>query len=122
MHENFFWRFKKARIKTNKLWKKEMIPLTNEENRSYHNQNTWYLCKKEFCTDDNDKYYKVRFHCHYTGKNRGAAHNIWKLRHKIPKKIPLVFHNCSKYESHFRITELAEEFKGQFECLEENTE
>ena len=25
-----------------------MIPLTNEENQSYHEQNTCYVCKKEF--------------------------------------------------------------------------
>ena len=26
--------------------KKEMIPLTNEESQSYHNQNTFYICKQ----------------------------------------------------------------------------
>ena len=31
-------------------------------------------------------------------------------------------HNGSKYDYHFIIRELAEEFKGQFECLGENTE
>ena len=31
-------------------------------------------------------------------------------------------HNGSKYDYHFIIKELAEEFKGQFECLGENTE
>ena len=41
--------------------KKKMIPLTNEENQSYHEQNICYIGKTEFSTDDNDKkYYKVR--------------------------------------------------------------
>ena len=31
------------------------------------------------------KNYKVRDHCHYTGKYRGAAHNICNLRYKVPK-------------------------------------
>ena len=31
-------------------------------------------------------------------------------------------HNGSKYDYHFIIRELAEEFKDQFECLGENTE
>ena len=27
-------------------------------------------------------YNKVRYHCHYTGKYRGAAHSICNVRHK----------------------------------------
>ena len=38
---------------------------------------------------------KVRDHCHYTGKYRGAAHSICNLRYKIPREIPVVFHNGS---------------------------
>ena len=34
----------------------------------------------------------------------------------------VVFHNGSTYDYHFIIKELAEEFKGQFNCLRENTE
>ena len=67
-------------------------------------------------------YQKVRDHCHYTGKFRGVAHSISNLRYKIPQKIPVKIHNGSKYDYHFIIRELAEEFKGQFECLGENTE
>ena len=33
-----------------------------------------------------------------------------------------MFHNSSKYDYRFIIKELAEECKGQFECLGENTE
>ena len=64
----------------------------------------------------------VRDHCHYTGKYRGVAHDICNLRYKIPKEIPLVFHNGSTYDYHFIITELGEEFEGEFECYGENTE
>ena len=32
------------------------------------------------------------------------------------------FHNGSTYDYHFVIKELGEEFKGEFECLGENTE
>ena len=38
--------------------KKEMIPLTNEENKSYEKQNVCYICKKEFSSDDDDKKYQ----------------------------------------------------------------
>ena len=64
----------------------------------------------------------LRGYCHYTGKYRGAAHNICNLRYKIPKEIPVVFHNGSTYDYHFIIKELAKEFEGNFECLGENTE
>ena len=40
----------------------------------------------------------------------------------MPEKIPIVFHNESKYDYHFIVTELAEKFLRQFTCLVENTE
>ena len=103
--------------------KKGMIPLTKIEEKKHNKQEVCYICKKRFSTDDsNKKYHKVRDHCHYTGKYRGAAHDICNLRYKIPKEIPVVFHNGSTYDYHFIIKELAEEFEGEFECLGENTE
>ena len=44
------------------------------------------------------------------------------MRYKVPKEIPVVFHNGSTYDYHFIIKELAKEFEGNFECLGENTE
>ena len=64
---------------------------------------------------------KVRDHCQYTGKYRGAAHNICNLRYKVPKEIPVVFHNGSTYDYHFIIKELVKEFEGNFECLGKKT-
>ena len=43
------------------------------------------------------------------------------LRHKVPKEIPVVFHNGSTYDYHFIIKELVKEFDGNFDCLGENT-
>ena len=57
------------------------------------------------------KHHKVKDHCHYTGKYRGAAHNICNLRY-----------NGSTYDYHFIIKKLVKEFDGRFECLGENTE
>ena len=99
--------------------KKEIIP-TNEEKESYEKQRICYICEKEFTNDK--KYNKVRDHDHYTGKYRGASHSICNLRYKIPKDIPVVFHNGSTYDYHFIIRQLAKEFKGNFEFLGENTE
>ena len=65
---------------------------------------------------------KVRDHCYYTGKYRGADHIICNLCYKIKKEIPVVFHNGSVYDYHFIIKYLARKFKGNFTCLGENTE
>ena len=103
--------------------KKEMMPLTCEKNKPYKKQKVCYICKKGFSTDDdNKKYHKARDHCHYTGKYRGDPHKICNLRYKTPKETPVVFHNGSTYDYQIMIKDLAEESKGQFECLGENTE
>ena len=106
---------------------KEIIPLTDNRNRFYEEQKECHICKKEFCYDKNGEkkfklYQKVRDHCHYTGKFSGAVHSICNLSYKVPKEIPVVIHNSSTHDYYFIIKELAEEFKGQFECLGENTE
>ena len=103
--------------------KKEIIPLTKEVKKTHHRQKKCCICNKRFSTDDDDKeHHKVKDHCHYTGKYRAAAHNICNLRYKVPKEIPVVFHNGGQYDYHFIVKELAEEFKGKFECFCENTE
>ena len=79
------------------------------------------ICKEKFCDDDKNKK-KFRDHCHFTGKFRGPAHSGCNLRYKVPKEIPIVFPNGSTYDYHFVTKKLAEEFKGEFECLGENTE
>ena len=68
------------------------------------------------------KNHKVRDHWHYTGKYRGASHNNCNLRYKIPKEISQVFHNGSTYGYKYIIKQLAREFKGNCECIKENTE
>ena len=98
-----------------------MISLTVKEEIYHNKQKICYICKKEFNKNDK-KQQKVRDHSHYTGKYRDAAHNICNLRYKVPKEIPVVFHNGSTYDYHFIIKELVKEFAGNFECLGENTE
>ena len=116
-------RLKKNVTKIINYEKREMTPLTKEEEKMHNKQKVCYICKKRFSTDDNNKkYHKVRDHCHYTGKYRGAAHDICNRRYKIPKEIPVIFHNGSTYDYHIITKELAVEFEGPFECLGENTE
>ena len=96
--------------------KKEMVPLTHEENNFYNEQEICYICKEKFCMDKDDKDYinrkKVKDHCHYTGKFRGAAHGKRNLNYKVLKDIPIIIYNAS-YDIHFIINQLAEEFKGE---------
>ena len=78
--------------------------------------------KKEIRPAYISKYNHKCKNCHYTRKFSGAAHNICNLRYKVPKQIPVVFHNGSTSDYHFIIKQLAEDFKGQVEYLGENTE
>ena len=114
--KNFFLDLREHVTKIINYEKKAMIPLTNEEKKIHREQKVCYICKKGFSTDDDDnkRYHKVRDHCHYTEKYRGAAHNICNLRYKTPKEIPVVFHNGSTYDYHFIIKDLEEEFEDQF--------
>ena len=95
---------------------KPMDPLTEEEEEeeSYKNQEKCHICEKEFCTDNNKEMRKVRDHCNYTRKYRGAAHSKCNLNYKIVKEIPVLFHNGSVYDYHFIIKYLAGEFKGNY--------
>ena len=105
--------------------KKEMIPLTKEENKAYAEQKLCHICEEKFCMDKDDENYnnrkKVKDHCHYTGNFRGAAHSKCNLNHKVPKDIPIIIPNAN-YDTHFIINQLAEEFKGELNCIGENME
>ena len=104
---------------------KEMIPLTKEENKSYKKQEKCHICEEKFCADKDDENYtnrkKVHDHCHYTGKFRGAAHSKCNLNYKALKDIPIIIHNAS-YDTHFIISQLAEEFKDELNCIGEDME
>ena len=54
--------------------------------------------------------------------NTDVLHITCNLRYSVPKEITVIFHDGLNYEYHFNITELAEEFKGEFRSLGENTE
>ena len=45
-------------MKIIKCKEKEMIPLTDEENKSYEEQKACHICE-EFCTNEDDKNYSL---------------------------------------------------------------
>ena len=55
---------------------------------------------------------KVRDHCHYTGKFRGAAHNSCNLEYQKPNFFPVVFHHLSGYDAHIFIMKLGAKSTG----------
>ena len=99
-----------------------MLPLTKEELKPHQDAKVCYICGKRILKKlyKSINYWKVRDHCYYTDKYRGAAHSICNLKFNVPNEIPAVFHNGSNYN--FLIKELANESDGQFECLGKNTE
>ena len=85
--KNFSLDLKEHATKIINYEKKEMIPLTEEEKNWHNIQKVCHIFKRIFSTDyNNKKYHKVKDHCHYTGKYRGAVHDICNLRYKHRKK------------------------------------
>ena len=62
--------------------KKKMLPLTKEELKLHQYATNCYICGKRILKKfaKSKSYQKVRDHCHYTDKCRGAAHSICNLR------------------------------------------
>ena len=85
------------------LQKKEMIPLSNAEWKSFHETTVCWLCQGKF---GEKRLAKVRDHCHYTGKFRGAAHQSCNLKFQRPKFIPVFFHNLQNYDAHLFVRPL----------------
>ena len=75
--------------------------MTTECENNYQNSNDCSICNQKIKYKD-----KVRDHCHITGKYRGAAHSKCNLKLKIPKKLPIIFHNLEGYDGHIIFKEL----------------
>ena len=79
--------------------KKPMDKLTKEQTVEFVTAKENHIYFKKFSPKDR----KVRDHCHYTGKYRGAAHSSCNLRYRIPNYIPVVFHSLAGYDAHLFI-------------------
>ena len=107
--------YEKKRNNTTNWWRKQVLWKAQS-----------FLQQKKFSADYdnkvalNKKYQKIRDHCHYIGKFRGAAHSISNLWHKTPNEIPVVSHKGSTYDYQFIIKQLAKELDSEVECLGEN--
>ena len=99
------------------LEKKEMI-FTKEEKKQFNKASDCWICGEYLGND------RVRDHCHYTGRYRGAAHNSCNLKYRIPNSIPVFFHNLSGYDSHLFIKKLGctKKEKETIDCIPNNEE
>ena len=95
---------------------KKMNWMTQREKFDYNKATHCYICEEELLEKD-----KVKDHCHYTGKYRGAAHSTCNLNFKNKKFIPIIFHNLSGYDSHLFIKNIGIT-KGKVGCIPNNEE
>ena len=95
---------------------KDMV-ITEEEEKQFNMASNCWICGEELGND------RVRDHCHYTGRYRGAAHNKCNLNYSKPKSVPVFFHNLSGYDSHLFIRSLGSPNpKENIECIPNNEE
>ena len=92
----------------------------NEAMKLFEEQTECYPCSKPF-SEEESGLKKVRDHCHYTGKFRGALHSKCNLRLQKTKVIPVFFHNLERYDSHLFVKRLADT-DGDVNCIPHNEE
>ena len=76
-----------------RIYKKFSFPkkmmFDKEDEDMYNAATTCHICDGELGED------RVRDHCHFSGKFRGAAHNTCNINYKAPTYFPVVLHNLS---------------------------
>ena len=102
-----------------RIWKilQEPKPLnmTEENERDFQAATICHICGEHLEED------KVRDHCHVSGKYRVAAHDECNLKYRIPRFIPVVFHNLKGYDSHLIMQHLGE-LDAEVTCIPNNME
>ena len=93
------------------------MTLTNRDEEHFKLATVCHICKNGFTKKD----YKVRDHCHVTGKYRGAAHNNCNRSFRLTNKIPVIFHNLKGYDSHFIMQEIGK-FDQEISVIPNNME
>ena len=107
--ENAAYEFIKAILEEYKYCKKIMkeyfnknLIMSEEEEHLFQKSNICWICKISINNDEK----KVRDHCHVTGKFRGAAHQNCNVNFQLTKKVPVIFHNLTGYDSHLILMNL----------------
>ena len=74
--------------------------MTIENENNYQNSERCWICNEKIIKD------KVRDHCHVTSKYRGAAHKKCNSELRMPRKLPIIFHNLEGYDGYISFREL----------------
>ena len=94
----------------------EPMIITAEEQEQFNQASNCWICGKLLNLQD-----RVRDHCHFTGRYRGAACNICNLKYRKPNNISVFFHNLTGYDSHLFIKKLNTTM-GTIDCIPNNKE
>ena len=112
--ENVSKKFIKCVVKlTHKLYqdyykKPKPLNLTSQEEKEFQSATICHICEEKLSKDEKSKeIFKVRDHCHFSGKYRGAAHNECNLSCRKPMFLPVIFHNLQGYDAYLFIKQLA---------------
>ena len=91
--------------------------MTQNDWKDFNESTKCWICQEEFEEDEK----KVRDHCHFTGKFRGAAHNSCNLKYRKPWFTPVIFHNLQNYDAHLFVKNLGKT-EGDIRCIPNNEE
>ena len=111
--EHFFEHIKKEHKEINKILDKNesMLPLDDEQKEEYYSAKRCNNCNKDFSSIN----WKVRHHCHLTGRFIAATCNNCNLKFKFKKSgtlsekkffLPVIAHNMKGYDGHLIIKHL----------------
>ena len=81
------------------------LQMTDEEEELFKTAEECHICRKKYL----DTEVRVRDHCHITGQYRGSAQQDCNLKLRIDPdkfKVPAIFHNLCRYDSHFKMQEI----------------
>ena len=91
------------------------LVMTKEDEEKFQKSKGCWFCGEEI------KDVKVRDHCHFAGKFRGAAHQNCNLQARKPKFTPVFFHNLFGYDIHHFVTAISRK-KRRVKCIPNNEE
>ena len=81
--------------------------MTEDDEQHFRTMDGCHICSGKYT----DKDVCIIDHCHITGKFRGSAHQECNLKLRIKPediKIPVIFHNLHRYDSHFIMQQIGE--------------